>query len=111
MGCDFSGTVVRAGKNVVNPAVGAHVAGFVHGGTFADEGAFAEYVKVPAELVWTVPEGTLSHEEAATLGCAWVVFLDLAIGFGADERPERIGFGLRYRHYTTRRASRSRSRR
>ena len=69
-GCDWSGYIVKVGKNVTSPAVGDHVAGFVHGGTFADEGAFAEYIKVPAELVWTVPEGTLSHEEAATLGCA-----------------------------------------
>lgn len=50
--------------------VGAQVAGFVMGGTFADYGAFAEYVRTPASLVWPVPEGTFSHEEAATLGCA-----------------------------------------
>ncbi|KAI0362627.1 GroES-like protein [Trametes cingulata] len=71
LGCDFSGYVVKTGKNVSSPKVGDHVAGFVHGATFTDEGAFAEYVKTPADLVWVVPENTLSHDEAATLGCAF----------------------------------------
>ena len=71
-GCDWSGYVVKAGKNVTSPAVGDHVAGFVMGSTFPDRGAYAEYVKTPAELAWIVPEGTLTHEEAATLGCAYV---------------------------------------
>ena len=72
LGCDWSGHVVLAGKNVSVPPVGAHVAGFVMGATFADSGAYAEYVRTPAELVWAVPDGTLSHEEAATMGCACV---------------------------------------
>lgn len=70
VGCDFSGVVAKVGRNVSTPKVGDHVAGFVHGGQFPDEGAFAEYVKTPAELVWAVPENTLSHDEAATLSCA-----------------------------------------
>ncbi|TBU65354.1 GroES-like protein [Dichomitus squalens] len=70
-GCDFSGHVVKVGKNVSTPKVGDHIAGFVHGSAFTDEGAFAEYVKTPANLVWVVPENTLSHEEAATFGCAF----------------------------------------
>ena len=37
---------------------------------FPDEGSFAEYVKAPANLVFVVPDGTFSHEESATLGCA-----------------------------------------
>ncbi|KAL1947838.1 hypothetical protein VTO73DRAFT_13562 [Trametes versicolor] len=71
LGCDFSGHVVEAGKNVTGPKVGDHVAGFLHGGAFSDEGAFAEYVKTPGDLVWVVPENTISHDEAATLGCAF----------------------------------------
>ncbi|EED81534.1 predicted protein [Postia placenta Mad-698-R] len=71
LGCDFSGYVVQAGKNVASPAVGDHVAGFVQGGTFVDSGAYAEYIRTPAELAWVVPQGTLSHEEAATFGCAF----------------------------------------
>lgn len=74
LGVDFSGTVVKAGKAVASPKVGEHVAGFVHGACFEDEGAFAEYIKTPADLVWVVPKGTLSHDEASTLGCACVLF-------------------------------------
>ena len=90
LGCDFSGVVVRTGNGVtvsscdsdstgtgspdsgLRVCVGDHVAGFVMGSTFPDRGAYAEYVKTPAELAWIVPEGTLTHEEAATLGCAYV---------------------------------------
>lgn len=71
-GCDWSGYVVKTGKNVSTPAIGAHVAGFVHGSTYTDSGAFAEYLKTSADLTWTVPEGTVTHEQAATLGCAYV---------------------------------------
>ncbi|KAI0780462.1 GroES-like protein [Trametes elegans] len=71
LGCDFSGYVVKTGKNVSSPKVGDHVAGFVHGGAFVDSGAFAQYVKTPAELAWVVPDNTLTHDEAATLGCAF----------------------------------------
>ncbi|RPD66571.1 GroES-like protein [Lentinus tigrinus ALCF2SS1-7] len=70
-GCDWSGYVVKTGKDVTSPRVGQHVAGFVMGSTFADSGAYAEYVRTPAELSWVVPDGTLSHEEAATMGCAF----------------------------------------
>ncbi len=72
LGVDFSGNVVKVGKNVSSRKVGDHVAGCVHGGCFEDEGAFAEYIKTPADLVWFVPENTLSHDEAATLNCACV---------------------------------------
>ena len=47
------------------------------GPTFADNGAYAEYVKTPAELAWAVPAGTFTHEEVATLGCAYVVSFQL----------------------------------
>ncbi|RPD66610.1 GroES-like protein [Lentinus tigrinus ALCF2SS1-7] len=70
LGCDLSGTVVKVGADVTTPKVGDHVAAFVHGATFPDEGAFAEYVKTPAELAWVVPPSTLTHEQAATLSCA-----------------------------------------
>ena len=42
---------------------------------FEDEGAFAEYIKTPADLVWVVPKDTLNHDEASTLGCACVSFI------------------------------------
>ena len=72
LGVDFSGTVAKVGKNVSNPKVGDHVAGLVHGGCFEDEGAFAEYIKTPPDLVWVVPPNTFSHDEAASLNCACV---------------------------------------
>ncbi|RPD66609.1 GroES-like protein [Lentinus tigrinus ALCF2SS1-7] len=70
VGCDFSGTVVQVGPDVSSLHVGDHVAGFVHGATFSDDGAFAEYVRAPADLVWRVPKNTLSHDQAATVGLA-----------------------------------------
>lgn len=71
LGCDWSGYVVEVGKNVSSPKVGDHVAGFLQGGTYTDSGAYAEYIRTPAELSWVVPSSTISHEEAATMGCAF----------------------------------------
>lgn len=70
VGCDWSGYVVKTGKNVQNVAIGDLVAGSVQGNTWPDRGAFAEYLKAAADLTWKVPEGTVSPEEAATMGCA-----------------------------------------
>ncbi|TCD67256.1 hypothetical protein EIP91_000333 [Steccherinum ochraceum] len=70
-GVDYAGTIAKVGKAVTTYAVGDRVAGFVHGGQYTDRGAFAEYVKTPAELTWKVPDN-LTDEAAATLGCgAW----------------------------------------
>lgn len=91
-GCDFSGTVVQIGKSVTNFAVGDHVAGFTQGGMYKDRGAFAEYVKTPADLVWKVPEGTLTHEEAATFGCAYWTAVQALFNptrLGLTEPPNR----------------------
>ena len=83
VGCDASGTVVKVGKDVTTGVkIGDHVAAFVHGSKFSDEGAFAEYVKVPAELAWVVPE-KLKFEESATFGIAYVVKVRL-IGSHVD---------------------------
>ncbi|RPD66607.1 GroES-like protein [Lentinus tigrinus ALCF2SS1-7] len=66
LGCDFSGVVVKAGKNVTNGVqVGDHVAGVAHGCVYPDKGAFAEYVKADSDLVWVVPKNTFTHEQAA----------------------------------------------
>ncbi len=66
LGCDWAGEVVQVGKDVTTRKVGERVAGFVHGGRSAERGAFAEYVKSPANLVWPIPE-VLSFEEAAAM--------------------------------------------
>ena len=67
---DWAGDVVKVGGSVTTFAVGDKIAGFSHGGTYTDRGAYAEYVKQPADLAWKIPEGTISYEEAATMGCA-----------------------------------------
>ena len=70
LGCDFSGIVVKVGKNAGSTRrVDEYVSAFVHGGVWADEGAFAEYARTRAELVWPVPPNTLSPEEASTISC------------------------------------------
>jgi len=94
LGCDWSGYVAQTGKNVTSPKVGQHVAGFVQGGTYTDGGAYAEYVRTPAELSWVVPEGAISHEQAATLGCAfWTAVQALyhPTRLGLVEPPEKGG--------------------
>ena len=65
VGADVSGTVVQIGKDVKTVKVGDHVGASVWGSKYEDEGAFAEYVKTSEDLVWIVPEGTLSFEQSA----------------------------------------------
>ncbi|KAJ3555876.1 hypothetical protein NM688_g2337 [Phlebia brevispora] len=94
-GCDFAGVVVKVGSGVPQDAlaVGDDVAGFTHGGNYTDRGAYAEYVKAAARLVWKIPKGTISHEQAATMGCAFwtaVHSLFLPDRLGLVEPPERI---------------------
>ncbi|KAI0089301.1 GroES-like protein [Irpex rosettiformis] len=92
-GCDFSGHVAKVGSKVTNVVVGDHVAGFTHGGYYKDRGAFAEYTKVSGDLVWTIPEHTLTEEEAATFGCAfWTAVQALfhPSRLGMVEPPEEV---------------------
>ena len=69
-GIDYSGEVVKVGISVKRPFVpGDGVCGGVFGNN-PDEpnnGAFAEYVVVPGDLVFKIPPG-MSFEKAATLG-------------------------------------------
>lgn len=91
-GCDWSGYVVKLGKNVTSLAVGDHVAGFVQGGAYDDRGAFAQYVKTPADLAWKVPDGMLKAEEAATMGCAFWTAVQALFHpkrLGLTEPPEK----------------------
>ncbi|KAI0070949.1 GroES-like protein [Panus rudis PR-1116 ss-1] len=71
LGADFAGIVVKVGANVTNVAIGDKVEGFVQGGSLKDEGAFGEYAKTDGELVWKIPDATLSFEEDVTMGCAF----------------------------------------
>ncbi|KAF9774276.1 hypothetical protein IL306_007767 [Fusarium sp. DS 682] len=90
VGTDFAGVVVEAGSEIselpdLRVKAGTRVAGFLQGGmefyqrflniilmmavasSVNDRpGAFSEYIVVPYDLVWTVPDG-LTLEEAATI--------------------------------------------
>lgn len=69
-GCDFSGTVVAAATSSDSSVkVGDRVAGFVHGGKYADVGSFAEYVKTDASLVVSLP-AKIDNYVGATVGIA-----------------------------------------
>ena len=75
VGCDFAGTIAQVGKNVTALSVGDRVAGFTQGSTWNDVGAFAEYTRASWDLVWKVPSGALTTEQAVTFGCACVFFI------------------------------------
>jgi len=90
VGVDYAGVIAKVGKDVTTLAVGDRVAGFVHGGQYTDRGAFAQYVKTPAELTWKVPEGTITDEDAATLGCgAWTAVQTLFNRLHLVEPPKK----------------------
>ncbi|KAL3489557.1 chaperonin 10-like protein [Aspergillus germanicus] len=89
LGVDFAGEVVgRHGDldGVVDRRVtaGERVAGFVQGANSVNDlpGAFAQYVAVPYELLWSIPS-TLSYEEACTVSmCALTAAQALFPRFG-----------------------------
>ncbi|KAI0797098.1 GroES-like protein [Abortiporus biennis] len=85
IGVDFAGKIVKVGKNVTDVAVGDNVASFVHGGIKSDRGAFAQYVKAADELVWKIPDGSITFEEAATLNCGFWT------GVQSLFHPKRLG--------------------
>lgn len=82
LGCDFAGTVSKAGEGSVHKE-GEKVAGFIHGGNKPGHGAFSEYVKTGSTLVWKVP-ASFDLEEAAALG-------------GIGPRRFSVGVGLAVR--------------
>ncbi|QRV87251.1 Zinc-binding dehydrogenase [Ceratobasidium sp. AG-Ba] len=88
LGCDFSGIVVKVGSSeITNVKVGDTVAGFEHGGSYKDRGAFAQYAKAQADLVWKFSPSSVSFEGAATMGgCAlWTCIQALYFRMGLSE--------------------------
>ncbi|KAM5343773.1 hypothetical protein ACJ41O_012310 [Fusarium nematophilum] len=83
IGCDFAGVVDKVGDAANSKwKVGDRVAGAVHGGLFPDKGAFAEYLKADADMVWRVPDN-VSDTDATTYGVSAVTaMLDLNIRHG-----------------------------
>jgi NADPH:quinone reductase-like Zn-dependent oxidoreductase len=95
IGCDLAGTVASIGSEVAHLTcplnVGDRVCGGVHGSNALDHesGAFAEYVKADARLVFKIPD-FISWEEAATLSVAIkTVSLSLWRSLGLEATPER----------------------
>ncbi|KAG5751575.1 hypothetical protein H9Q70_005771 [Fusarium xylarioides] len=73
VGTDFAGVVVEAGSEISDLSdsrvkVGTRVAGFLQGASSVNNrpGAFAEYIAVPYDLVWKIPDN-LTFEEASTI--------------------------------------------
>ncbi|KAJ5015037.1 Protein TOXD [Colletotrichum sp. SAR 10_99] len=70
VGCDYAGTVEEVGLKVSKAfKKGDRVAGFAHGSNALhhEDGTFAEYITVKADLQLRIPDSA-SFEEAATLG-------------------------------------------
>ena len=70
LGCDFSGQVISIGSTVKQTlTLGDRVCGCVFGNNPEDieNGAFAEYVAVPGDLVFKIPQ-PMPFQTAATLG-------------------------------------------
>ncbi|EHK47328.1 Hypothetical protein TRIATDRAFT_81382 [Trichoderma atroviride IMI 206040] len=68
LGCDLAGTVASIGDEVTAIEVGDRVIGFIAGGNplRPNDGAFAQYVAVPAHVVIHIPQD-MSFESGATL--------------------------------------------
>ncbi|KAF5641472.1 uncharacterized protein FTJAE_4124 [Fusarium tjaetaba] len=73
VGTDFAGVVVKAGSEITDLSdprvkVGTRVAGFLQGASSVNDrpGAFAEFIVVPYDLVWKIPD-SLTFEEASTI--------------------------------------------
>ncbi|EPE25006.1 GroES-like protein [Glarea lozoyensis ATCC 20868] len=74
VGSDFAGTVHKLGSSVSSPhlQVGTRVAGFLQGACSVNDrpGAFAEYLVVPHDLVWRVPDSMTLESAASVSLCA-----------------------------------------
>ncbi|KAM0343273.1 hypothetical protein ACHAPU_008723 [Fusarium lateritium] len=77
LGCDFTGTVERLGKDASKVAEGDTIAGLLWGGEVKGLGAFSEYTKAHESICFQVPKG-ISLQEAATIPLAsltaWLAF-------------------------------------
>jgi len=94
IGCDFAGIVAKVGPGVPENSeirIGTRVAGAVHGSNPIDhaDGAFSEYIKTSADLVF-VPPNDMSWEEAAAIGGTGHGSLCLALwgSMGLSGRPK-----------------------
>ncbi|KAL9561994.1 hypothetical protein ACKAV7_013917 [Fusarium commune] len=86
IGTDFAGVVVEAGSEISGLSdprvkVGTRVAGFLQGASSVNDrpGAFAEYIAVPYDLVWNVPDG-LTLEEASSISMCGLTAAQVLFG-------------------------------
>lgn len=75
VGSDFAGTITSLGKDVPATSslqIGDHVAGFLQGACSVNErpGTFAEYLVVPWDLVWKLPDHVSLEQAAGVSLCA-----------------------------------------
>ncbi|KAF1959252.1 GroES-like protein [Byssothecium circinans] len=68
-GSDFAGTVFSLGPEIPNTCkleIGDRVSGFLQGACSVNDrpGAFAEYLAIPWDLVWKIPENVKTEEAA-----------------------------------------------
>jgi NADPH:quinone reductase-like Zn-dependent oxidoreductase len=127
IGCDYTGEVVKLGSNLkvdikVGDKVSATIAGskysasypcvYLKGSSsdlpnlrFLDSvgwGAFTEYSKANSDVVWKIPEGSLSFEQAVATGSPYVSLpvLTMVLSYkvlirpSASIRPSRSCSGL-----------------
>ena len=83
MGVDFAGTVAAVGKNVKNFAVGDEVFG-------GRSGAFAEFLKVPADRGIVKKPANMSFEQAAAVGIAGVTALQSLRDSGGLQAGQKV---------------------
>ncbi|KAF5660759.1 ToxD-like protein [Fusarium denticulatum] len=76
IGTDFAGVVVEAGSEISGLSdprvkIGTRVAGFLQGASSVNDrpGAFAEFIVVPNDLVWKIPDNVTFEEASAISMC------------------------------------------
>lgn len=83
---EFSGVVAATGAGVDSPAVGEAVYGLI---PFAQDGAAAEYVTLPADLVAAKP-ATIDHDHAAALPLAALTAWEALREHAAVQAGQRV---------------------
>ncbi len=83
---EFSGVVVAAGEGVTVPAIGDEVFGLV---PFDHDGAAAEYLTLPADIVAERPT-SIGHVETAALPLAALTAWQALVDHGALQRDQTV---------------------
>jgi NADPH2:quinone reductase len=87
LGRDVAGTVEAVGEGVIEFRAGDNVFAVLFGPR--SNGAYAQYVSVPAAFVCPKPD-SLSFQQAACLGVAGMTAYDAVVNKGGIQRGERV---------------------